>query len=98
MQRKLIIANGNFEHLTFPSEYLSIGVKEKGCSSRPEISEYCFNFKIQSSMILLLREMLGNMNYTPILNTTIISDVRASEIPKMQIHSKNLRCQNWVPR
>ena len=39
-QRK-IIANGNFEH-SFPSEYLLMGVKEKGCLSRPEISEYCF--------------------------------------------------------
>ncbi len=38
-QRK-IIANGNFEQI-YPSEYLSMGVKEKGCLSQPEISEYC---------------------------------------------------------
>ncbi len=31
-------------NISFPSEYLSTGVKEKGCLSRPEISEYCFNY------------------------------------------------------
>ena len=30
-------------NISFPSEYLSMDVKEKGGLSRPEISEYCFN-------------------------------------------------------
>ncbi len=29
-------------NISFPSEYLSMDVKEKGWLSRPEISEYCF--------------------------------------------------------
>ncbi len=38
-------------NIGFPSEYLSIVVKEKGCLSRPEISEYCSKFCVAYNIL-----------------------------------------------
>ena len=47
-QRK-IMANGHFEHKLSKWVYLSMGVKEKGCLGRPEMSEYCFKLVYSDS-------------------------------------------------
>ncbi len=83
-RQREIIVNGNFNK-SFPSEYLSMGVKERECSSRPEISEYCFNNQCFSCPAIFAITWMPSGH---LLNMLAIWDSRTSKWYFKQTQSK----------
>ncbi len=89
-QRK-IIANRNL-NTSFTSEYLSMGDKEKGCLSRPEISEYCFKqfwlflgFLKQKAVIFTIQQIIQFRGFPSEMDG----------IPLLAESNQNINHVNW---
>ncbi len=56
-------------NISFPSEYLSMGVKEKRCLSQPEISEYCFkkectkHLQVYQTLVKVYQTFISVLNF-----------------------------------